>query len=716
MKKLLYLFLAAAIAFAMVGCPNDSNETPPGPAVITVTVTGPSTVAPGATRAYTATVTGTTNTAVTWSLTGATDAGTTLTNGSLTVAANEAEASNKLTVKATSVADPTKSGTRVVTVGTPPPLTIKFFDYSGGSSTPLKTMTLEDGQQIQAADYTLPRPPNRGWKYMFRDWATADGDTVTDTSFFAADTNVYGRWWSGEFTGGNTTGAEKVYLENQSWVIYQFDLSSVYAAADDATTKKTKLLAAIKGLKAIEADYGVSEATIAAGGGPRNRVVGPYFFNGTTKITLDEDYGLTKGTSSTAGTRLGGNEYGSEFWGDFKADANSKPTVRLDGTSSMPGTFNKWHPYMIQSEGGDGWNDFNGGTPTANTWISKTHTFGTAAAKSPAAQGDPWSYPNTMALLETILDTGEAMINVGGTPTSLPVLPPDTDYSKIYFGIGLTRANADSVVDRTSSIWNHGRVFLIKNVKLVLADGTTKIAGTVPSLTIPAGTYFENNGTEKQIPATPSNRQNQVFASYINPVVGGWRGAVDAEITITNSPGWVAPNPPPDAVSHIRIPLSADDATIFGSKASDTTAISKASDGTISVNLGAGDDNSWGSLGISFNLPDDVKTATYDQIHIIYDAVIDSVSDDRAQLSSKAGRSAFSPNLPTISGEGNASSYPFIIDGTDQMFRVPGSSIDILAGLANGAVGISFQVNNYAASNVPQKFTIKFKEIVIRAP
>jgi len=91
----------------------------------TVTVTSvsvnpsPTSVQKGTTKAFTATVNGSGGTpsqTVTWSVTGQADAATTInpTTGVLTVAAGET--ASTLTVKATSTADPTKSGTASVTV------------------------------------------------------------------------------------------------------------------------------------------------------------------------------------------------------------------------------------------------------------------------------------------------------------------------------------------------------------------------------------------------------------------------------------------------------------------------------------------------------------------------------------------------------------------------------------------------------------------------
>ena len=100
------------------------NTAPVTPTVDSVTVApDTATVTKGTTQSFTATVTGTNNPAqdVTWTVEGANDAGTSITGGTLTVAAGETAAT--LTVRATSTADTSKSGTATVTVQNAAPVT-----------------------------------------------------------------------------------------------------------------------------------------------------------------------------------------------------------------------------------------------------------------------------------------------------------------------------------------------------------------------------------------------------------------------------------------------------------------------------------------------------------------------------------------------------------------------------------------------------------------
>jgi len=96
------------------GC--GGGSTAPPATVITVTVSAPqSTVAVSKTVTFTATVTGTTNTAVTWSASGGASNGTISSAGVYTAPATVPNPA-KVTVIATSQADPTKSGSATVTV------------------------------------------------------------------------------------------------------------------------------------------------------------------------------------------------------------------------------------------------------------------------------------------------------------------------------------------------------------------------------------------------------------------------------------------------------------------------------------------------------------------------------------------------------------------------------------------------------------------------
>ncbi len=111
--KNLPVWLLTAVGFALLtvlaACGGGSSTTPPPPVIaVTVTPAAP-TLTSGQSQQFTATVTGTTNTAVTWSASG----GTISTAGLFT---DTVTATTTVTVTATSAADSTAKGTATVTV------------------------------------------------------------------------------------------------------------------------------------------------------------------------------------------------------------------------------------------------------------------------------------------------------------------------------------------------------------------------------------------------------------------------------------------------------------------------------------------------------------------------------------------------------------------------------------------------------------------------
>lgn len=107
------LAIAAAIGVSGCGGGSTSSSAPPPPPLITVTVSPNNiTVLQGATQAFTAKVTGTTNTAVTWSVANSSE-GTIDSTGLYTPPQNEA---GTFYVIATSQADSAAAGTAVITV------------------------------------------------------------------------------------------------------------------------------------------------------------------------------------------------------------------------------------------------------------------------------------------------------------------------------------------------------------------------------------------------------------------------------------------------------------------------------------------------------------------------------------------------------------------------------------------------------------------------
>jgi len=137
--SLLFVFLAAAAALA--GCtgttkssPASNANTPPSGSSVTVAVSPSSAnVRIGATQSFSATVTGSTNTSVTWQVNGVeggSAATGTINSSGLYIAPTTVPSSNIVTVGAVSSADTTASGSSAVTLQNPVPVLTRIAPAS----------------------------------------------------------------------------------------------------------------------------------------------------------------------------------------------------------------------------------------------------------------------------------------------------------------------------------------------------------------------------------------------------------------------------------------------------------------------------------------------------------------------------------------------------------------------------------------------------------
>ena len=120
------LALVALLAMVLAGCGGGSGGGGGGDGPVNVSITIEPTrvtgLVPGSTQTFTATVTGTTNTAVTWSIQeGSPAGGTIIQSGDNTAVYTAPSAWNTFHVVVTSVADPTKSATAEAQIGPPGP-------------------------------------------------------------------------------------------------------------------------------------------------------------------------------------------------------------------------------------------------------------------------------------------------------------------------------------------------------------------------------------------------------------------------------------------------------------------------------------------------------------------------------------------------------------------------------------------------------------------
>ncbi len=123
--KALLLGTILSLAVFAIGCGSggSSGGSPPPPTVSVTISPATASVPAGATQQFTAAVTGSSNTMVTWSVNGTTGgsaAGGTISTSGLYTAPNTAPSPSSVTVTATSQADTTKSASANVTITTPP--------------------------------------------------------------------------------------------------------------------------------------------------------------------------------------------------------------------------------------------------------------------------------------------------------------------------------------------------------------------------------------------------------------------------------------------------------------------------------------------------------------------------------------------------------------------------------------------------------------------
>ena len=114
MRHPIVLALCCADLFVLQGCGGSGNSSPP-PQIFVVVSPSTATVIVGHTQQFTASVTGSTNTAVMWSVAGSPSNGTITTTG-LYAAPPSVPNPATATVTATSLADSSKSATATVAV------------------------------------------------------------------------------------------------------------------------------------------------------------------------------------------------------------------------------------------------------------------------------------------------------------------------------------------------------------------------------------------------------------------------------------------------------------------------------------------------------------------------------------------------------------------------------------------------------------------------
>ena len=167
MRRILRIFVLVAVllqadcAGVTGGSGNSGNPGVPPPSITVSVAPNPATVRAGATQSFAATVTGTSNSSVTWQVNGVTGgsaAAGTITSAGVYTAPASLPNPNSVTVKAVSTADSGASGSSAVTLWNPIPVLNSITPNSvstGAFSITLNGSGLVSGAQAQLGGTAL---------------------------------------------------------------------------------------------------------------------------------------------------------------------------------------------------------------------------------------------------------------------------------------------------------------------------------------------------------------------------------------------------------------------------------------------------------------------------------------------------------------------------------------------------------------------------------
>lgn len=338
------------------------------------------------TQQFSANVTGTGATTVTWSASGGTKSSISA-SGLLTVGA--AETATTLTVKATSTVDSNKFGTATVTVAAAPKICTVTFNSDGGTPASTSTGGIEEGGTT-----ALPNVPTRE-NYRFDGWYTAKnggGTQFTTMTPVSSNITVYAKWTklvtvSGVVVNDNDTpiaGASVTLLPTYgttaattdaegrfSFARIPEDRFTVKATFDDASTVTVNVTSDYGNVKIVKPKPTITittqpqDATLVKGIAGQSAVfkiegtrtphiadqVGYmwYWLTGTTPDTTKDEAMTGRGSRMTLNQDNGNipdrgtyKLYGYAYDADAGLEAYSRiATLKVAGTSTIEGVVKK---------------------------------------------------------------------------------------------------------------------------------------------------------------------------------------------------------------------------------------------------------------------------------------------------------------------------------------------------------------------------------------
>jgi len=326
--------------------------------------------------------------------------------------------------------------------GIPAKLTFKSWDEEDEQD--WQEITISSGSTLENEGITLPTANTKPGNVSWGRWEDEFGGAFTINTIVDDDMIITGKWYSNELDTDGTE-FEKLFLENGSYAIYEFELS--------ATQKLEDITGVRVSYKAIEAEIQTKQI--------RNvRLLGPYIYEDfITNVDI-------QGTDPIP------------HYGDFAFDANGAPTARFIASGGADDYYrDKNGPYINQngaswvSPGAANWSTaFGGITIEGNTWFTYTHPFTYTTFTN-----------TTKANVHDKANTRVAANNPGVA-------------RKVYFAIGLTSAGTGVGPEQSN-----GLTSFVKDIKLLV--GGAEVPAAIP----------EFNGND------------QVFASYFDPIQFNWR-------------------------------------------------------------------------------------------------------------------------------------------------------------------------------------------------
>ena len=225
------------------------SELPPPEITISIT---PETMQvntiPGQKGQFTATVEGTSNVDVSWSISGNVSANTMITNGQLFI--GEGEKAGTLTVTATSVADPTKKATATVTVVEP------TYEIKVNDSVKNGTIVPSANEAAEGTEITLTIAPDAGYR-LRTGTLTFNGTAIEGVSFKMPGETAY---INAEFVKisvlqaaiGNAEGLEGNAYTSTTWAGLTQKLAAAKAVLNETGSSQEQIDAAANALQAAQ--------------------------------------------------------------------------------------------------------------------------------------------------------------------------------------------------------------------------------------------------------------------------------------------------------------------------------------------------------------------------------------------------------------------------------------------------------------------------------